>query len=59
MQNEWRDSYADLLGRLGLYRQRAHWTICGLSVCVDAFAQLADCEERLHGGPRAGTGASP
>lgn len=51
MQSTWRDSYASLLGRLGLYGQRAKWTVCGLSVCVDAFAQLAACEERLRAGP--------
>ncbi len=51
MRNPWHDAYAELLGRLGLYAQRAHWTVCGLSVCVDAFAQLAACEERLRAGP--------
>src|ERR1700761_7493948 len=51
VQSRWRDSYAGLLGRLGLYGQRANWTVCGLSVCVDAFAQLADCVELFAAGP--------
>jgi hypothetical protein len=51
VQSMWRDSYASLLGRLGLYGQRANWTVCGLSVCVDAFARLAACVEKLRAGP--------
>lgn len=47
----WRDAYDGLIGRLGLYAQRARWTVCGLSVCVDAFTQLAACDSRLAGGP--------
>ena len=47
----WHDAYADVLGRLGLYAQRAGWTVCGLSVCVDAFAQFAACADRLNAGP--------
>jgi hypothetical protein len=51
VRTPWHDAYADLLGRLGLYAQRARWTVCGLSVCVDAFAHLAACEVLLRAGP--------
>jgi hypothetical protein len=51
MQTPWHDNYTELLGRLDLYGQRARWTVCGLSVCVDAFTRLAICEERLRAGP--------
>jgi hypothetical protein len=52
VQSLWHDAYADLLGRLDLYARRARWTLCGLSVCVDAFAQLAACDASLAAGPR-------
>ena len=51
MQTPWLDAYAALLGRLGLYGERANWTVCGLSLCVDAFTQLAASDGRLADGP--------
>ena len=51
VQATWHQTYADLLGRVGLYAERAHWTVCGLSVCVDAFTHLAACEAQLFTGP--------
>jgi ADP-dependent phosphofructokinase/glucokinase len=52
VQSLWHDAYAGLQRRLGLYVQRARWTVCGLSVCVDAFAKLSACDAQLAAGPR-------
>jgi hypothetical protein len=51
VQTSWLEDYAGLLRRLGLYAQRAQWTVCGLSVCVDAFTPLTACDSRLAAGP--------
>ncbi|HEX3983984.1 MAG TPA: ADP-dependent glucokinase/phosphofructokinase [Acidisoma sp.] len=52
MHNPWQDSYRALLNRLDIYAARAGWTMCGLSLCVDAFTQLDDtCCAQLAAGP--------
>lgn len=40
MQRYWHDAYVALHQRLGAYAGQARWTMCGLSLCVDAFTRL-------------------
>lgn len=52
MHNPWHDAYRALQTRLDTYAAQAGWTMCGLSLCVDAFTQLDDaCCARLAEGP--------
>ena len=52
MQNPWPDAYRALQNRLKTYAARADWTMCGLSLCVDAFTQLdSACCALLAEGP--------
>jgi hypothetical protein len=53
VQSAWHDAYRGLQERLSLYVERARWTVCGLSVCVDAFAALGACDAALRDGPDA------
>lgn len=52
VQSYWHDAYVALHHRLGAYAGQARWTMCGLSLCVDAFTRLdtAACAE-LAAGP--------
>jgi hypothetical protein len=51
VQTVWREAYADLQKRIDQYAKRADWTLCGLSVCVDAFVKLSVCDAVLRSGP--------
>ncbi|GAB0117898.1 ADP-dependent glucokinase/phosphofructokinase [Acidisoma sp. 7E03] len=42
MQNSWCEAYTSLQRRTTGYVREARWTMCGLSLCVDAFTQLED-----------------
>jgi ADP-dependent phosphofructokinase/glucokinase len=53
VQSAWHDAYRGLQERLSLYIEQARWTVCGLSVCVDAFAALGACDGALQAGPDA------
>ena len=52
MQRYWHDAYVALHNRLKAYAGQARWTMCGLSLCVDAFTRLdtAACAQ-LAAGP--------
>ena len=55
MQSFWHDAYAALHQRLGAYAAQAEWTLCGLSLCVDAFTRLdsAGCARFAKGPDKA------
>ena len=40
MQNSWQEAYTSLQHRINTYARHARWTMCGLSLCVDAFTRL-------------------
>lgn len=52
MQNPWHEAYTSLQRRINAYVREARWTMCGLSLCVDAFTHLEDSTlARLADGP--------
>lgn len=52
VQSFWHDAYTRLHQRLGDYAAQARWTLCGLSLCVDAFTKLdTSAYARLTAGP--------
>lgn len=52
MQNSWHEAYTSLQHRINAYARHARWTMCGLSLCVDAFTRLdSRCIAALRQGP--------
>lgn len=52
MQTSWYEAYTSLQQRIKTYARHAHWTMCGLSLCVDAFTRLdSACDASLRAGP--------
>lgn len=52
MQTSWYEAYTSLQQRIKVYASQAHWTMCGLSLCVDAFTRLDDRSDAiLRAGP--------
>jgi hypothetical protein len=52
VQTSWYEAYTSLQQRIKTYARHAHWTMCGLSLCVDAFTRLDDASDAiLRAGP--------
>jgi len=47
VQTSWHEAYTSLQQRIKTYARHAHWTMCGLSLCVDAFTRLDDRSDAL------------